>query len=52
MLKVEDKKISYVKTLAEVRDDIEDKLRAEEMKRLRKKWIDQLKAKSFVRYFF
>ena len=52
VLKVEDKKISYVKTLSEVRDDIEDKLRAEEMKRLRKKWIDQLKAKSFVRYFF
>ena len=52
VLKVEDRKISYVKTLAEVRDDIENTLRVEEMKRLRKKWIDQLKAKSFVRYFF
>ena len=52
VLKVEDKKISYTRTLAEVRDDIEGILIAEEKKRLRKKWIDQLKAKSFVRYFF
>ncbi len=52
VLKVEDKKISYVKTLAEVRDDVEATLRAEEIKRLRKKWIDQLKSKSFVRYFY
>lgn len=48
---VEDKKVSYTKTLSEVRDEIEATLRAEETKRLRKQWIDQLKTKSFVRYF-
>jgi peptidyl-prolyl cis-trans isomerase SurA len=52
ILKVEDRKISHIKTLAEVRTDIEDTLRVEEIKRLRKKWVDQLKAKSYVRYFY
>jgi peptidyl-prolyl cis-trans isomerase SurA len=48
---VEDKKVSYVKTLSEVREEIEGTLKTEETKRLRKQWIDQLKAKAFVRYF-
>lgn len=48
---VEDKKVSYTKTLSEVRDEIENTLKAEEKKRLRKEWIEQLKAKAFVRYF-
>jgi len=52
VLYVEDKRVSYTKTLSEVRDEVEAALRAEEIKRLKKKWIDQLKAKSFVRYFF
>jgi peptidyl-prolyl cis-trans isomerase SurA len=51
ILQVEDKKVSYTKTLSEVRDEIEATLRAEEMKRLRKDWIDQLKKKSFISYF-
>jgi peptidyl-prolyl cis-trans isomerase SurA len=52
VLKVEDRKISYTKTLAEVRDVVEDALRVEEIKRLKKKWIDQLKSKAFIRYFY
>jgi parvulin-like peptidyl-prolyl isomerase len=48
---VEGKKVSYIKTLSEVRDEIEATLRAEETKRLKKQWIDQLKSKAFVRYF-
>lgn len=48
---VEDKKVSYIKTLSEVRDEIEATLKAEENQRLKQVWIDQLKAKSFVRYF-
>jgi parvulin-like peptidyl-prolyl isomerase len=48
---VEDKKVSYTKSLPEVRDEIEGVLKAEENKRVRKQWVDQLKAKSFVRYF-
>jgi len=48
---VEDKKVSYTKSLAEVRDDIENNLKAEETKRLHKVWIDQLKAKTYIAYF-
>lgn len=48
---VEDKKVSYTKTLPEVRDVIEDTLKSEESARVRKQWVEQLKAKSFVRYF-
>ena len=51
VLLVEDKKVSHIKTLSEVRDDIEATLRAEEIKRLRKQWINQLKSKAFVRSF-
>jgi parvulin-like peptidyl-prolyl isomerase len=52
VLMVEDKKVSHIRPLAEVRDVIEQTLSAEEKKRLRKQWIDQLKAKAFVRYFY
>lgn len=51
VLQVEDKKVSYVKSLSEVRDEIEATLKAEETKRLRKEWVEQLKSKAFVRYF-
>ena len=51
LLLAEDKRISHVKPLAEVRDEIEKNLLAKERDRLQKKWIDRLKAKSFVRYF-
>jgi peptidyl-prolyl cis-trans isomerase SurA len=42
---------AHAKSLAEVREEIESTLKDEEVRRLRKKWIDQLKNKSFVRYF-
>ena len=51
LLMAEDKRTSYVKPLAEVRDDIEKNLLAKERERLQKKWIDRLRTKSFVRYF-
>ncbi|MGV3771567.1 MAG: peptidylprolyl isomerase, partial [Verrucomicrobiales bacterium] len=51
IMKVEEAKVSYTKSLSEVRDEIEATLKAEENKRLRKQWIAQLKQKSFVRYF-
>jgi peptidyl-prolyl cis-trans isomerase SurA len=51
VMMVEDKKIAYTKTLSEVRDEIEATLKAEESKRLKKQWIEQLKSKAFVRYF-
>lgn len=51
VLLVEDKKVSHIKTLSEVRDEIEATLRADEVKRLKKQWIDQLREKAFVRSF-
>jgi len=51
VMMIDDKKIAYTKTLSEVRDEIESSLKAEEAKRLKKQWIQQLKSKAFVRYF-
>lgn len=48
---VEDRRAARVKPLSEVRDEIERILRQTEGERLRKKWIERLKEKSFVRYF-
>ena len=51
ILKVEDKRAAHIRPLSEVREEIEVDLRAQEMERLRKKWIGKLKAKSYIRYF-
>jgi parvulin-like peptidyl-prolyl isomerase len=51
ILLVEDAKANQVRTLPEVRDEIVSTLQAEEQTRLRREWIQRLKAKSFVRYF-
>jgi peptidyl-prolyl cis-trans isomerase SurA len=48
---VEETRVSYTKSLAEARDEVEATLKAEETRRLRKKWIEQLKSKAFIRYF-
>ena len=51
ILLVENKRPAHVKSLSEVREEIERSLRVEEVRRLEKQWIDGLKKKSFVRYF-
>jgi peptidyl-prolyl cis-trans isomerase SurA len=51
LILVEDKRAARTKALAEVQDEIEKELLRNEAQRLRKKWIDRLKAKSYVRYF-
>lgn len=51
ILQVDEVRPAHVRTLDEVREDIEKTLKDQEAARLRKKWIDRLKAKSFVRYF-
>ncbi len=51
LLLVEEKKPTHIRPLTEVRDLIEGNLRTQELDRLRKKWMDKLKAKSFVRYY-
>jgi peptidyl-prolyl cis-trans isomerase SurA len=51
LLLVEDARVAHVRELSEVRDDIERTLKAQESVRLREKWIERMKAKSFVRYY-
>jgi len=51
LLMVDDKRPAHVRELAEVRDDIERTLKAQEGEHMRQKWIDRMKAKSFVRYY-
>ncbi|MGC8744404.1 MAG: peptidylprolyl isomerase [Verrucomicrobiia bacterium] len=51
ILLVEDYQPAHIKPLPEVREEIEKELLAQERDRLQKKWVDRIKAKSFVRYF-
>jgi parvulin-like peptidyl-prolyl isomerase len=48
---VEDVRPAHIKSLVDVRTDIERTLRTEERSRLRKQWIDRLKAKSFIQFY-
>jgi len=47
---VEEIRAAHVRPLAEARDEIEKTLQSQEEQRLRKDWIDRLKAKSFIKY--
>ena len=51
LMKVEEFHPAHTKPLSEVRGEIEKKLEAEQRQRLRKQWIDRLKAKAFIRLF-
>ena len=51
LMLVEQKRAAHVKSLNEVRDEIEKNLRTQEQARLEKQWIEQLKGKTFIRYF-
>ena len=51
ILMVEEVRPAHVKSLAEVRSDIERTLKTEEKSRLRKQWIERLKNKSFIQYY-
>ncbi|MBI2948645.1 MAG: SurA N-terminal domain-containing protein [Verrucomicrobia bacterium] len=48
LMLVEGARRAHIKPLPEVRDEIEAALKAEETKRLRSKWIQRLRDKSFV----
>lgn len=52
LMSVEDKKAAGLKPLADVRDEIEKNLQIQEQARLSKVWIDGLKKKTYIRYFF
>jgi len=51
LILVEEKSPAHVKPLSEVREEIERTLQIEERARLQKRYIDKLRAKTFVRYF-
>ncbi len=48
---VEKADLAHTRSLSEVRQEIEDTLKAEESKRLRQLFVERLKKKAFVRYF-
>ena len=48
---VEDKRVARTESLTEVRDRIEKELATQEKERLRKRWVQRLRAKAFVRLF-
>lgn len=48
---VEELRLSHVRPLTEVRDEIETALKDQEKNKARKKYIEKLKSKSFIRYF-
>jgi parvulin-like peptidyl-prolyl isomerase len=48
---VEDVRPAHIRTLTEVRSDIERTLKTEERTRLRDQWIERLKKKSFIQYY-
>lgn len=51
LMLVEDKHPAHLKSLGEVRDQIERDLLLQERSRLEKQWIERLKKKTFVRLF-
>lgn len=51
VVKVETVEPAHQRPLLEVRDEVEQTLKAVETERLRKKWIAKLKQKSLVKYF-
>jgi parvulin-like peptidyl-prolyl isomerase len=51
LLQVEEKRPAHLTPLDEVRENIERILRAKETDRIRQKWIERLKKKTFVTYF-
>ena len=51
LLKVEERKDGAVKSLTEVREEIEADLKKSEEERLQKAWVARLRKNAFVRYF-
>ena len=51
IMRVEAKKAAVTKPLAEMRDEISQKLYEEERLRLQQQWIDGLRRKAFVKIY-
>ena len=52
VLLVDEANPAHYKPLSEVRDQIESDLKAQEKTRLEKQWLDRLRKKTFVQYFY
>jgi peptidyl-prolyl cis-trans isomerase SurA len=52
LMQVDEKQVARTRSLQEVRDEIEKDLLLQERARLQKKWIERLRTKSFVQYFY
>jgi parvulin-like peptidyl-prolyl isomerase len=51
LIMVDESRPAHDRPLAEVRDDIELKLKSQERVRLHKQWIERLKRKSFIQFY-
>jgi parvulin-like peptidyl-prolyl isomerase len=51
LVMVEDARPSHVRPLSEVHSEIEQKLKLQEARRLRDRWIERLKNKSFIEFY-
>jgi parvulin-like peptidyl-prolyl isomerase len=52
IIRVEEISPTHYRSLAEVRDEIEKDLATEERARLEKQWLDKLRKKTFVKYYY
>ena len=52
LMLVEDKRTAHVRPLEQVREEIEKDLTVQERARLQKAWVERLREKAFVRYFY
>ena len=50
ILLLEDRHATHIKPLSEVRNEVENTLKSMESERLRKKWIERLRAKTYIGY--
>ena len=51
LMYIESAEPAHVRSLTEVREEIENTLKAEEIKRLRQQYVDRLKKKAFIAYY-
>lgn len=51
LIQAEETRTAHVRSLSEVRGEVEKTLKTQEQERLHRAWVERLKAKSFVRYF-
>lgn len=51
LLHVKEARVSHIRPLSEVKTEIEETFKSEEIERRRQRWIDRLRDKSYIRYY-